>query len=768
MEKSPKASTRPRFSLVIPAFEEAALITQTLTRLHAYLLETGLLSQTEVVVVVAEGRDNTQKLVEAQAFRFPFFHLALPGRKVGKGRDVRAGVLAARGDFIVFTDADLATPLQHIQSAFAWLETGSADVVVGTRNLWRVHKTVGRRLLSGGANLLIRLTLLPGIQDSQCGFKGFTQKAARELFTNMETVGWGFDLELLSLAREKKLRTQSLDIPDWSDPKLSAGLVGESAWKASWATLGELWHIRRQHPVIGRPLVRFSLAATLSGLIFLGLQLSGLGRWSLWHDESFTLMLIRFDWGELLRRAAYDVHPPLYYLILKLWVGVFGSTALALRSFSVACMAVVFTLSVWLVKRLAGLRAAWWALPFLALAPALVRYGQEARMYGLAAILGLFSTHLLLTLLTSRNTDHDLRWWASWVGYLLSLVALLYTHYFAFLVVLTHWAMFWVSVRQLKTTNQQKNLRGLMSLTWWWPVTNILILLSFLPWVPSFQQQFGGTIHNFWIEEVSISSLFSTISTFLIFRPEWLGWRLTGWYALLVLVGTALLGYLITKIIKTTKLSSLAKVVLLGSWSLPMVTVFLLSLPPLTPYYYDRYFVTFSPIFYLLLGVGSWLLADDMKKGALFRWLVPVSLLGLLLYGTWNVQTYGNNFGHAEGDTFSMRELSAEIRDQWQPGDRIICLSREQFFDAYVYLGDFAQPAYYSPAPVGPFGDTSVIYGRAELQTHSLSALSVDSGRVWIISDKDEAPPISIPSNWEAAFEPLDVGYAQATLYLLK
>ncbi|MEK7540000.1 MAG: glycosyltransferase [Patescibacteria group bacterium] len=749
----------PRFSLVIPAFEEAALITQTLTQVQQYLSATQLLDQTEVVVVVAEGRDNTRGLVEAQANRFPFFQLILPGEKVGKGRDVSAGILAARGEFIVFTDADLATPLRHIQPAFALLESGQADMVVGTRNLWKVHKTLGRRLLSGGANLLVRLALLPGIQDSQCGFKGFTRQAAHQLFSHLTTVGWGFDLELLVLARENRLRLRTLGIPDWADPKLSAGLVGEPAWKAVTATLQELWRIRQQHPLIGRPLVRFSLASLLSGLVFLGLQLTNLTRWSFWHDESFTALLIQYDWGELLKRAAYDVHPPLYYLVLKLWATIFGSSVLALRSFSVLCMLAVFGLSVWLVKRLAGLRAAWWALPFLALAPALVRYGQEARMYGLAAVLGLCATHILLSLLSHQDMRRGARWWALWGAYLISLVALLYTHYFGFLVVLTHWTMFWIHAREL---------RQMIRSTWWWPVTFILLLLAFIPWIPSFQQQLGGTIHNYWIEEVSINSLLSTISTFLIFRPERLSWRLTGWYALLVLVSAALLGYIVNKIIKTTRLSSLSKVVLLGYWSLPMITLFLLSLPPLTPYYYDRYFVTFSPVFYLLLGVGSWLLADDTKKRPLFRWLVPVGLLGLLLYGTWTVQTYGNNFGHAKQDTFSMRELSADIRDLWQPGDVVVCLSREQFFDAHYYLGDLTQVRYFTLRPFDQFGDAGVVFEREDILLNDLSDLFLPSGRVWIISDKDEALPVSIPSNWEAAFEPLDAGYAKASLYLLK
>lgn len=769
MNHGSKLTSQPRLSLVIPAFEEAALITETLNQVRAYLLTSGLLDQTEVVVVVAEGRDNTQQLVEAQADRFPLFQLVLPGKKAGKGRDVKAGVLAARGNLILFTDADLATPLHHIQPTLALLESGSAEVVIGVRNLWQVHKTFRRRLLSSGANVLIRLALLPGIQDSQCGFKGFSRNAAQQLFSHLQTSGWGFDLELLASAREKKLSIRSVQITDWSDPKLSAGLVGESAWRASVATLKELWEVRQRHPNVGRPLVRFSLALVLSGAVFLGLQLISLQRWSLWHDESFTAMLIQYDWTELLTRASYDVHPPLYYLLLKLWAGVFGSSVLALRSFSVICMAVVFLLTLWLIQRLVGLKAAWWALPFLALAPALVRYGQEARMYGMAAILGLCATHLLLFLLENKAASKNARWWILWCAYLLSLIALLYTHYFGFLVVLTHWALFWVYARGARPVPVgNPSVAGMMKTTWWWPLTFILLLLAFIPWAPSFQRQLSGTSHNFWVGEVSVASLFSTISSFLFFRPEWLTWRLTGWYAVLALLGATLVGYLIFTTLKTSRLSALAKTVLLSYWSLPMLALFLLSLPPLTPYYYDRYFVTFSPVFYSLLGVGSWVLISDSKKSTVYKLLVPATLFGLLLFGTWNVQIYGNNFGHSYDDSFSMQELVTHIKPRWQPGDVVVCLSREQFFDAYIYLGELTQVQYYTPTPVGPYGDTSVIYGRDDIQVYDLSSLSPASGRVWIISDKDEGFTASVPTNWQAGFEPIEAGYARADLYLVK
>lgn len=245
MEQNQTASGRPLYTLVIPAYREEDVIESTLRTVETYLRETSIWDVTEVVVVAAEAGDRTQELARANSGLFRYFQLVEPGAKVGKGRDVKVGVEAAKGSYILFTDADLATPIRHVKPALEALENGS-DMVIGVRDLWREHKTLFRKLLSVGSNWIVRIVLLPTVPDSQCGFKGFTKEASATLFSRLTIFGWGFDMELLAIARKHKLKIRKLYIPDWADPKVDSGLVGEPTWKAGLRTLRELFKIRWQ------------------------------------------------------------------------------------------------------------------------------------------------------------------------------------------------------------------------------------------------------------------------------------------------------------------------------------------------------------------------------------------------------------------------------------------------------------------------------------------------------------------------------------------
>ncbi len=229
-------------SIVIPAYQEQKIIGKSLNTLHAYLQKEKLLTKCEVIVVSADGKDKTAQIAKRYAKLFQHFQVIQPGPKAGKGRDVRVGVLASKAKYVLFMDADLATPLHHIRSLLASLEDG-ADIVIGVRRLTRIHSGV-RMYVSIFGNLLSRLILLPRISDTQCGFKGFTRQAAQKIFRVQQINGWGFDMEVLAIGKNWKLRIQEVLIDDWHDPKIEQGLVGESRISAVVNTLTELFIIR--------------------------------------------------------------------------------------------------------------------------------------------------------------------------------------------------------------------------------------------------------------------------------------------------------------------------------------------------------------------------------------------------------------------------------------------------------------------------------------------------------------------------------------------
>lgn len=238
------SSTPIDLSIIIPAYMEAEVIESTLRNLAAFLA-TREYGEVEVVVVVPDSSDGTADLAAGQSHLFKHFRIVKPGPRVGKGRDVRAGIFEAKGKYKLFMDADLATPLHHIDEVKTHIMDTHAPVGIAIRDLVSTHKTFIRKIMTRGGNLLIQLLLLPGLKDTQCGFKVFESNAADEIFSRMTILGWGFDIEILAIARMLGYHITTFETPDWRDPKADdEGLTGDSASKAAMSTLRDLAVVR--------------------------------------------------------------------------------------------------------------------------------------------------------------------------------------------------------------------------------------------------------------------------------------------------------------------------------------------------------------------------------------------------------------------------------------------------------------------------------------------------------------------------------------------
>ena len=233
---------KPKVSLIIPAYREEAMIDSTLTEVSFWLDEQNLRDQFEVVVVAVQAGDATGEIAKAQAKNFKHFKVVEP-TKPGKGRNVAEGMQVATGDYKIFTDADLATPLSHIPDMLERLQ-GEDDICIGVRNINLMHDTLLRRWSSRLSNMLIQALVAPGISDTQCGFKGFKADAAERIFSQLRIFGWGFDFEVLAMARVFKYRISTIKINDWADPKGEHGLSGESQTVVMLKTLKELFKVR--------------------------------------------------------------------------------------------------------------------------------------------------------------------------------------------------------------------------------------------------------------------------------------------------------------------------------------------------------------------------------------------------------------------------------------------------------------------------------------------------------------------------------------------
>jgi dolichyl-phosphate beta-glucosyltransferase len=171
-------------------------------------------AHTEIIVVNDGSGDNTGEIVRSFAQRCPGLRLLEnPGNR-GKGYSVRHGMLHANGSILLFSDADLSSPIEEAQKLFAAVTAG-ADVAIGSRwvqsSLQTERQPLYRQLFGRIFNLMLRITLGLKFKDTQCGFKAFTRAAAQKIFPLQRIEGWGFDPELLYLA--KRFRFKVAEVP---------------------------------------------------------------------------------------------------------------------------------------------------------------------------------------------------------------------------------------------------------------------------------------------------------------------------------------------------------------------------------------------------------------------------------------------------------------------------------------------------------------------------------------------------------------------------
>ena len=231
----------PYYSIVVPAYNEAQRLGDSLERILAHIAR--MRWSAEIIVVNDGSTDNTGAIVAEFARRNPLIRLVdNPGNR-GKGYTVRNGMLNASGQVLLFSDADLSSPIEEASKLFAVIENGRADVAIGSRYLQSEMQTrkqpLYRRMLGRAFNLALRATLGLSYVDTQCGFKAFSRKAANAIFPNMRIEGWGFDPEILFLAKRYGLEVTEVPVSWAHDHRSKINPIRDGA-----RMLGELMRVR--------------------------------------------------------------------------------------------------------------------------------------------------------------------------------------------------------------------------------------------------------------------------------------------------------------------------------------------------------------------------------------------------------------------------------------------------------------------------------------------------------------------------------------------
>jgi len=208
---------RPFLSVIIPAYNEAERLPLTLIDVDRHLAEQEY--SYEIIVVISHSSDHTVEMVKRFASFLPNLKYIALSENRGKGFAVKTGMLAAKGSYCLYMDADNSTAVIEFNKMLPYLrgtKDEKYDVVIGSRLLpgSRVSPpmSLSRRLTSGISRIFIKLFGVRGFTDTQCGFKAFSGETARSLFEAISTDGWLFDVELLALAKKKGLAVREIPV----------------------------------------------------------------------------------------------------------------------------------------------------------------------------------------------------------------------------------------------------------------------------------------------------------------------------------------------------------------------------------------------------------------------------------------------------------------------------------------------------------------------------------------------------------------------------
>ncbi len=236
---NPGSPHQPFLSVIIPAFNEEERLPDTLAKIADFIQSQSFTS--EVIVVDNASTDRTAAIVADYSSRYLFIRYLYEARR-GKGAAVRRGMLSGRGDYLLISDVDLAVPIAAVKK-FLPPMLGNYDIAIGSREIKgavRHNEPRYRHLMGRVFNLIVRLLVLPGLHDTQCGFKCFRGDVAHDLFSVSRIDGWSFDVEVLCAALRKRCRIVEVPVEWFYGEKSKV-----SPARDTWAMLKEIIRIRR-------------------------------------------------------------------------------------------------------------------------------------------------------------------------------------------------------------------------------------------------------------------------------------------------------------------------------------------------------------------------------------------------------------------------------------------------------------------------------------------------------------------------------------------
>ncbi|MBI4049667.1 MAG: glycosyltransferase family 39 protein [Candidatus Doudnabacteria bacterium] len=445
---------------------------------------------------------------------------------------------------------------------------------------------------------------------------------------------------------------------------------------------------------------------------------------ALWHDEAFSALYTRdYGWGEMMYRIGLDVHPPLYYILLKFWTLIFGHSLISLRGLSILLGVLTIWIGYVLVKKISGSeKFALYAGLLLALNPFQIQYSLEARMYTLGTFLVLASSYLLLKALETNQRKY-------WIWYAVAAAASLYTHYFLFFSVAAQILyLIYVLAKSekfsLSLIKSQKFINA--------AIAGAVMLILYLPWIPTFIVQNQRVAASYWIPPMDRWSIPSTI------------WKMAvggqGTNRFMLSVATLIAAYLIYYYFKKTKEDS--RVLVLLSLLVPFIGSILISLK--TAIFLERYFVFAALFLIIILAVLIMQIQTYVVRRTLAALLVVFSLVAF--FKNWQDLDVAKKPG--------MTKAAELVNEQSTKSDQIYVGSSFVYFTFKYYNQTGIAPKLYSAGSletIPHFSGTALLTNDDLILDFNQAKKNQTIWLVWTTGFGSSKP--NVPGNWSRISE---------------
>lgn len=442
---------------------------------------------------------------------------------------------------------------------------------------------------------------------------------------------------------------------------------------------------------------------------------------SVWHDEGYTVLMIKQGLLDITKTTAIDVHPPLYYYFLHFWSLIFGTSELAIRSMSAVFGIGVVVIMYLLVKKVFDKNTALLAMAFAAFSPFFIRYSQEARMYGVEGFWTILGTYFLFLALDKEYLEKAKTFWQKykyWIFYVLSMAAAIYTHYYALLLVFAQWG--YVLIRSFANGE-----RYILKKEWW--LSNISVGAIFLPWVPNVLKQFTKVQSGYWIPPVSFKTIPETIvGSFTYDIPH---------FTNVIYFVLFLLFFIIADLAITRNKEKVNEIIFfLLYFLIPTTLIFLVSLRQ--PVYQNRYFVFAMAGVYIILAAFI-----SSYKNIIFKTLAIVFLLGTMVFKIDSVYSQASH---------QMKEAANLINTEFQAGDGLAAAELYVYLD-YDYYNKTGQRAkLVNDGEIRNNNEMAFIYRDKEnLVRKYWSEVETTTGIIWVVGKTNPDDYKKIPSFWQ-------------------